>query len=432
MTRGWAAKIDSMQIEPNYPPPSLTVNDLFFNPLHQVFPDLQNRHPCPEFPDEDWLRAGVLRSLEDVPSGRGFLQEHGSRLVNAPKVSNYFESLKSERRGRLGQEANLALAARVDGGCQDRLKDMPGMENYEAFALDGHWHRGAAHDGKHKGAKMPTGHFHSLNLRSHSMGHLAANDYHKEHDMHALKRIMPKGLRHDVPKGRRVLIVYDKAGIDFKFWKRCRKERAVYFLSRVKEDMVFEWLESALWDRKDPINAGVIDDRRVHTTKNIALRVVIYVEPVSGEKFEFLTNETDLAPGVIAELYRRRWEIEKTYDQLKNKLGAKQSWSSDQEAKKTQGQLAALTHNLLLLAERQLEERSGLRNEAEDERREKRRLEAARLARRAGRQTSSLLQCARDATVRSVKFIRWLRGCLKSGATAKAALPQIQLLYARL
>jgi hypothetical protein len=31
-----------------------------------------------------------------------------------------------------------------------------------------------------------------------------------------------------------------------------------------------------------------------------------------------------------------------------------------------------------------------------------------------------------------VKFIRWLRGCLKSGATAKAALPQIQLLYARL
>ena len=88
MTRGWAAKIDSMQIEPNYPPPSLTVNDLFFNPLHQVFPDLQNRHPCPEFPDEDWLRAGVLRSLEDVPSGRGFLQEHGSRLVNAPKVSN--------------------------------------------------------------------------------------------------------------------------------------------------------------------------------------------------------------------------------------------------------------------------------------------------------------------------------------------------------
>ena len=421
-----------MHIELNHSSPSLTVNDLFFNPLDRVFPDLIHRHPCREFPDEDWLRAGVLRSLEDVPSGRGFLQEHGPRLNNPPKVSNYFESLKSARRGGLAREANLAVVAQVDALCEDRLKDIPAMENYEVFALDGHWHRGAAHDGKHKGAKMPTGHFYSLNLRSHSLRHLAANEYHKEHDMHALKRIMPKGLRHDVPKGRRVLIVYDRAGIDFKFWKRCRKECAVYFLSRVKEGMVFEWIESALWDRKDPINAGVIDDRRVHTVDNIPMRIVIYVEPVSGEVFEFLTNEMDLAPGVIAELYHRRWEIEKTFDQFKNKLGAKQSWSSDLEAKKTQGQLAALTHNLLLLAERRLEEQNGLRNEAEDERREKRRLEMARQARRAGRQISSLLQSARAATVRSVKFIRWLRGCLKRGATAQAALPQLQELYVRL
>ena len=421
-----------MPIEPDFPPPSLTVNELFFNPLDEVFADLKSRLPCPEFPDEDWLRAGVLRSLEDVPSGRGFLQEHGSRLANPPKVSNYFESLKSPRRGRLAREASRTLAARVDAGGEDRLQDLPGMENYEAFAIDGHWHRGAAHDGQHKGAKMPTGHFHSLNLRSHSLRHLAASEYHKEHDMHALKRIMPKGLRHEVPKGRRVLIVYDKAGIDFKFWKRCRKECAVYFLSRVKEDMVFEWLASAPWNRQDPANAGVIDDRRVHTTGNIPLRVVIYREPVSGQEFEFLTNEMDLAPGVIAELYRRRWEIEKAYDQLKNKLGAKQSWSSDQEAKQTQGQLAALTHNLLLLAERQLEERAGLRNEAEDARREQRRLEMVRQAWRTGRPISSLLQCARAAAVRSVKFIRWLRGGLKSGATAQASLPQIQLLYARL
>ena len=92
-----------MHIELNNSSPSLTVNDLFFDPLDRVFPDLINRHPCPEFPDEDWLRAGVLRSLEDVPSGRGFLQEHGPRLKNPPKVSNYFESLKSPRRGCLAR-----------------------------------------------------------------------------------------------------------------------------------------------------------------------------------------------------------------------------------------------------------------------------------------------------------------------------------------
>ena len=45
--------------------------------------------------------------------------------------------------------------------------------------------------------------------------------------MSALKRIKPKGLRQGVPKGKRVLIVYDQAGIDLAYWKRCRQEWAV-------------------------------------------------------------------------------------------------------------------------------------------------------------------------------------------------------------
>ena len=37
--------------------------------------------------------------------------------------------------------------------------------------------------------------------------------------------------------------------------------------------------------------------------------------------FSFLTSEYTLPPGVIAHLCRLRWEIEKTFDELKNKLG---------------------------------------------------------------------------------------------------------------
>ena len=202
-----------MQIESNTLPPNLTVNDLFFEPLEEILPSLHCRLPCREFPDEDWLRAGVLRVLEEVPSGRAFLQEHALRLDNIPKHSNYFESLKSGRRGGLALEANLAVAARIDAAGIDRFESLPGLDNYEVFAMDGHWHRGAAHDGRHSGAKIPTGHFYSLNLRTHSLRHLAASEYHKEHDMHALKRIKPGGLRPDIPKGKRVLIVYDKAGM---------------------------------------------------------------------------------------------------------------------------------------------------------------------------------------------------------------------------
>jgi hypothetical protein len=310
---------------------------------------LENRHPCPELSDEDWLKGGVLRCLEDVRSGRGFLQEYGLRLEKAPKISNYFESLKSERRGRLAWEANLVVAELAESILEDRLKDLPGIENYRAFAVDGHWHRGASHDPKHKGAKVATGHFYSLNLHTHTLRHLAANEYANEHDMHVLKRLKPGGLRQDVPRGQRVLIIYDKAGIDFKFWRRCRKETAVYFLSRPKDGMVFELGEELPWDRNDSLNAGVVEDRHVQSTEGIGMRLITYVEAESGEVFQFLTNVMDLAPGVLVELYRRRWEVEKTFDGLKNKLGEKQAWSSNLQAKNTQGQLTALTHNLLVL-----------------------------------------------------------------------------------
>ena len=54
---------------------------------------------------------------------------------------------------------------------------------------------------------MAVGHFYSLNLRTHTLRHLAVGTGLHEHDMSALKRIKPRGLRQDVPKGRRVLIV---------------------------------------------------------------------------------------------------------------------------------------------------------------------------------------------------------------------------------
>ncbi len=115
------------------------------------------------------------------------------------------------------------------------------------------------------------GHFYSLNLRTQLLEHLAAGQGLHEHDMSALKRIKPKGLRQRVPKGKRVICIYDKAGIDFRYWKRCRQECAVYFLSRVKANMVYDWLESVPWDEADPRNAGVTEDRRpCHDTSSDA------------------------------------------------------------------------------------------------------------------------------------------------------------------
>ncbi|MFO1022733.1 MAG: hypothetical protein U0903_18855 [Planctomycetales bacterium] len=53
------------------------------------------------------------------------------------------------------------------------------------------------------------------------------------------------------PRGVRILNIYDRAGINFAYWARARQQCAVYFLRRVKEGMVFDYLRELEWNRDD-------------------------------------------------------------------------------------------------------------------------------------------------------------------------------------
>jgi hypothetical protein len=409
---------------------SHTVNDAFFQPLAGLAAASAAARPCPELSDENWVRLGLQRVLESATSGRGFLQEHGPRFEATPKPSNYFASLHSARRLEVLQDVNEAL---LNGfPFADRLAELPELRNYECFALDGHWHQAAAHDPRHEGLKMAVGHCYSLNLRGHQLRHLTAAEGLHEHDMSMLKRLRPGGLRQAVPKGRRVIIVYDKAGIDFAYWKRCRQERALYFLSRPKEGMVFGWLEDRVVDLTDARNAGVTQDDNILTRQGLPLRLIHYVEPGTGQKYEFLTNEPDLPPGVLVELYRRRWDIEKVFDEIKNKLQERKAWGTGLVARSAQGQFVALAHNLLLLYEQRLQQEHGVTNTAEDQRRARRQAGLAENAGRLGRAIPTMLLTARTATQRSVKFVRWLRHAIRERLAEEVALPRLRQLYAHL
>jgi hypothetical protein len=410
----------------------LTVNQSFFQPLEVAIARARHIWPCPEFSDDAWVRMGVQRVLEGCDSGRAFLQEHGVRFETPPTLTNYFASLRSERRCGLAREISRALLAHANRRLPDRLADIPELANYECFAADGHWHKAAAHDQRHNDTKMAVGHFYSLNLRTHALGHLAAGAGLHEHDMSALKRVKPSGLRQNVPQGTRVLVIYDKAGIDFRYWKRCRQECAVYFISHVKEGMIFSWIEDLPWDKSDPRNRGVLSDRKVSSREGHLLRIVTYLDRQTGEIYEFLTNEMDLAPGIIAELYHRRWDIEKVFDEVKNKLRQKKAWGSSLAAKEAQAQMIAITHNLLLCYENELEERHGVTNEAEDRRRRQRVESAEQTCAKFGWPLPTLVLLPRKATQRSVKFIRWLRQAIRDRLAEAVAVLRLKRFYATL
>jgi len=158
----------------------------------------------------------------------------------------------------------------------------------------------------------------------------------KEYDTRALKRLSIQSLRQSAPKGRKVIYVWDKAGIDFLQWYKWKQAGGIYFISREKENMNLLVIAELDFDKKDPINAGVSRYELVGCLAGVSLHRVTFKCPLSGRRYVFITNLTNLPPGLIAYLYKTRWDIEKIFDQVKNKLAEKKAWATSFTAKNMQ------------------------------------------------------------------------------------------------
>jgi hypothetical protein len=377
----------------------------------------------------------VRRALEERPTGRGFLQHLTAAGLEAPTTTHFFETLKSGRRRALIAECSLGLARSLPALGADFWGGVPELEGFEIQAGDGHFHAAAAHDtaAADDGVKYAAGHFLALNLRTHALAHLTAADQverKKEHDMHALKRLALEDLRQGTAKGRKVLYVWDRAGIDFRQWHQWKHSGGLYFVSREKENMQLEPIGENAWDQADPRNAGVLADELVATSQGVSVRRVRYHCVLRGEEFSFLTSECTLPPGVIAHLYRLRWEIEKTFDELKNKLGETKAWASSANAKTMQAHFLCLAHNLMILCEAELARVHGVRHEAELKRRAQRLEKEARRLAKKNLVLPRLVRTLQRLTVRSVKFIRWLRVQLFLQPHHEPAIAALRQLYA--
>jgi len=103
------------------------------------------------------------------------------------------------------------------------------------------------------------------------------------------------------------------------------------------------------YDKKDPINAGVQSYELMGCSAGVTVHRVVYKCLISGEMYSFVTSLTNVPPGLIAYLYKTRWDIEKIFDQVKNKLVEKKAWATSGTAKNMQAQFVCLSHNLMLI-----------------------------------------------------------------------------------
>lgn len=411
---------------------------IFFAPLLTALKSCTQQRHCPSISDSDWLLIGALRALQNHPSGRAFLQQlDANESIHAPAVGHFFESLKSQRRLGLCAEVNTFITQAMTHELPDVLATFEALANFDIYAGDGHSHESATHDARNltDDSKLPVSHFYTLNLRTHALAHLTVADSiarKREHDMRALKRTSITTLRNDAKKGRKVLYIWDRAGIDFRMWYNLKQSAGIYFISREKVNMSLETISIRPFDKEDALNAGVQSDELVSSSSGVMLRRVVYRDEARGEEFIFLTTEMTLAPGIIAHLYKMRWDIEKVFDELKNKMDETKAWASSITAKSMQAQFLCMVHNLLKMLEHHLEKEHTIRNEAEKKRRNKRFEKVQTTLHKHGRVVPLMAQVIQRITQCSVKLIRWVRCHLFSTTRYNSALKQLQRLYATL
>ncbi len=150
-------------------------------------------------------------------------------------------------------------------------------------------------------------------------------------------------------------------------------------------------------------------DQLVGTDSGVMMRRVRYQCPDSGKVFHFVSSVMDVDPGLIAHLYKMRWKIEKTFDELKTKLTEKKAWASSTVARNTQANFTCLAHNLMVVLEEELAEDDEVYDNGELTRRKNRYKQLTQRVKSKGKQLPLAQQAVPRATQRTQKFIRWLR-----------------------
>ena len=410
-----------------------TLKDKFFAPVFAALSRANNSRTCSEYSDQEHLSSGIQRVLENITSGRDWVQRLRLKLKLNLSVSNFFSSLRSPRRKELVEEISADVRNQTDQRIchqagSDPLAAHPELAGFAVYASDGHSHKASAHENPIQGKKRAVTHIYTCNLRSHSLTHTAlsntdlSKNKKKEHEISTLKQIGANRLRMGEAKGIKVIQVYDPAIIDYSQWFKWKQGSGIYILTLEKSNSALQASSVRDWDKTDERNRGVLNDELVEASNGTTLRRVTYRDSVTGKEYRFITNELTLPPGLLAFLYKLRWDIEKIFDQVKNKLLEQKAWAKSQTAKIQQAHFITLAHNLMVLMNHQLETEEGLVDEKNSRRRMKRRAKEIEKAQANGELVNSLVLGLQRVTQRCFQFIRWLRHCLENSTPWREAV----------
>jgi IS4 transposase len=150
--------------------------------------------------------------------------------------------------------------------------------------------------------------------------------------------------------------VMDRGYLDFQRLYRFVHAGA-FFVTRTKAGVRFNRLSSLAVDK----STGVRSDHLVRLTLQRSaehypdrLRRVSYKDPETGKVLVFLTNNFDLPPLIITQLFKCRWQVELFFKWIKQNLRIKHFFGTTDNAVKTQVWIAICVYVLVAIVRKEL------------------------------------------------------------------------------
>jgi hypothetical protein len=152
------------------------------------------------------------------------------------------------------------------------------------------------------------------------------------------------------------IYVFDRGYIDYARLFRIHSVGA-YFIIRTKGRMRFIRQSSRHVDKTRGVRVDQfvkIKNPDPYKTYPEKLRRILFVDNIQKRKFEFITNNFDLPPEDIAQLYKHRWMIELFFKWIKQHLKIKSYWGYSENAVRCQIWIAISVYVLVAIIKKQL------------------------------------------------------------------------------
>lgn len=195
-------------------------------------------------------------------------------------------------------------------------------------------------EGKKKGGIKA----HTIIKAEENVPHLIRYSEAVRHDHTFLKEV------HHLPKGS--IITFDKGYIDYAQYEEFTKN-SIWYVTRLKDNAIYEAREE--FDIPDEADSGVLKDEEVslvygpNKKHEHRARRIAYWDSENERLFEFITNNFELTAEKVALIYKKRWQIELLFKQLKQNFPLKYFLGDNENAIEIQIWAAMLANLLITL-----------------------------------------------------------------------------------